>query len=70
MEKSTYKNYEIVIVENNSTEKETFSYYEKIQKEYPEKIRVAKFEIDYFNYSATVNFGVENANRRICNIIK
>ena len=59
--KSTYKNYEIVIVENNSTNKETFDYYEKIKKENPNKIKIANFEIDYFNYSAVVNFGVENA---------
>lgn len=30
--KSVYKNYEFVIVENNSEEKKTFEYYEKIQK--------------------------------------
>ena len=59
--KSTYKNYEIVIVENNSTNKETFDYYEKIKKENPNKIKIANFEIDYFNYSAVVNFGVENS---------
>ncbi len=32
LQKSTYLNYEIIIVENNSTQKETFEYYEKIQK--------------------------------------
>lgn len=32
--KSVYKNYEFVIVENNSEEKKTFEYYEKIQKEH------------------------------------
>ena len=34
LKKSTYRNFEIIIVENNSTEKETFDYYNKIQKEY------------------------------------
>ena len=57
---STYSNYEIVIVENNSKNKETFDYYEKIAKEH-ENIKIAKYEINYFNYSAIVNFGVENA---------
>ena len=33
LKKSTYRNFEIIIVENNSTEKETFDYYNKIQKE-------------------------------------
>ena len=57
---STYSNYEIVIVENNSKNKETFDYYEKMAKEH-ENIKIAKYEINYFNYSAIVNFGVENA---------
>lgn len=60
VEKSTYKNYEIVIVENNSEKKETFEYYKKIQKE-NSKIRVVDFKIEYFNYSAIVNFGVEKS---------
>ena len=30
MEKSTYRNYEIIIIENNSTEPETFAYYREI----------------------------------------
>ena len=58
--KSTYKNYEIVIVENNSKEEKTFKYYEEIVKQ-DEKIKVEKYEIDYFNYSAIVNFGVKKA---------
>lgn len=60
VEKSTYQNYEIVIVENNSEKQETFEYYDKITKENP-KIRVEKYKIEYFNYSAIVNFGVEKA---------
>lgn len=59
VEKSTYENYELVIVENNSEKEETFEYYKQI-KQNP-KIRIAKYEINYFNYSAIVNFGVENA---------
>ena len=61
MKKSTYQNYEFVIVENNSKNKETFEYYEKISKE-DSRIKVVKFNIDYFNYSSIVNFGVENSN--------
>lgn len=58
--KSTYQNYEIVIVENNSRNKETFEYYEKIKK-LDERIKVIKLEINGFNYSRIVNFGVENS---------
>ena len=32
MERSTYKNLEFVIVENNSTDPATFAYYEKMQR--------------------------------------
>lgn len=60
LEKSTYQNYEMVIVENNSEKQETFDYYDKISKD-NDKIRIVKFNIKYFNYSAIVNFGVEKA---------
>lgn len=59
--KSTYKNYEIIIVENNSKNDETFKYYEKIQKQ-DSRIRIEKLEISEFNYSKIVNFGVSKAN--------
>ncbi|MEW4411146.1 glycosyltransferase family 2 protein [Clostridium sp. AN503] len=55
LERATYKNLEFVVVENNSTEKETFSYYEKIQQEFPQ-VHVVKWERE-FNYSAINNFG-------------
>ena len=57
IEKSSYKNYEIIIVENNSTEDETFAYYKKIESD---KIRVVYWS-DEFNYSAINNFGVKHA---------
>ena len=60
MKKTTYQNYELIIVENNSDQKETFEYYDKIQKE-DSRIKVEKFEINYFNYSSIVNFGVEKS---------
>ena len=61
LKKSTYSNYEVIIVENNSKNKETFEYYEKITNE-DKRIKVVKFKINYFNYSAIVNYGVECAN--------
>ena len=57
--RGTYKNLEFVVVENNSTEAETFAYYEAIQKEFPQ-VRVVRWERE-FNYSAINNFGVAHA---------
>lgn len=57
IEKSSYKNYEIIIVENNSTEDATFVYYKKIESD---KIRIVYWS-DEFNYSAINNFGVKHA---------
>lgn len=59
--KSTYKNFEIIIVENNSTESETFEYYEKIKKEY-ENIKIVYWQEKVFNYSKINNYGVERAS--------
>lgn len=57
LNKTTYNNYEILIVENNSKEKETFDYYEEIIKK--DNIRVIYWDKE-FNYSAINNFGVKN----------
>ena len=54
-ERTSYSNYEIVIVENNSVSKEITDYYEAVQKERP-NVRVVKWEGE-FNYSAINNFG-------------
>ncbi|WP_124065193.1 glycosyltransferase family 2 protein [Clostridium sp. E02] len=59
IEKSTFQNFEFIIVENNSTKPETFAYYEEIQKEF-EYVRVVTWKKE-FNYSAINNFGVTYA---------
>lgn len=56
--KSSYENFEIVIVENNSEKPETFEYYETLKK-HP-SIKVVEFK-DKFNYSRVNNFGVKFA---------
>ena len=57
MRLSTWQNYEIVIIENNSCERETFDYYESLKS--CDKIRVVKWEGE-FNYSAINNFGLKH----------
>lgn len=60
-ERSTYENYEILIIENNSVTDEIFDYYGELEKE--ERIRVAVWEED-FNYAAINNYGVSLAKGR------
>lgn len=56
--KTTYKNYEIIIIENNSQKKNTFDYYEDLKKK--SFIRVIEWN-HAFNYSAINNFAVKHA---------
>lgn len=58
-EKSSWKNFEIIIVENNSEGTDTFAYYDECTKQYA-NIKVVKYE-GSFNYSAINNFGVKHA---------
>lgn len=58
-EKSTYRNFEFIIVENNSTEEEIFAYYKEIEKR--DNVRVLYYKED-FNYSRINNFGAKEAN--------
>lgn len=56
-EKATYTNYEIIVIENNSTEPATFEYYDKLKKD---GIQVLYYPEFGFNYSAINNWGVKN----------
>ncbi|MGI6217143.1 MAG: glycosyltransferase family 2 protein [Coriobacteriales bacterium] len=58
--KTTYENYEIVIVENNSEDPETFAFYERAC-ERDARIRVVRYD-GPFNYSAIMNKGVAEAH--------
>lgn len=58
--RSSYDNYEIIIVENNSEKQETFDYYEELTKNCP-RVKIVKYE-GGFNYSAINNLGVRNAD--------
>lgn len=52
---STYRNYEYIIVENNSTDTATFEYYKKLEAENP-KVHMVYWD-GVFNYSAINNYG-------------
>ena len=58
LEQSTYDNYEIIIVENNSVTEEIKAYYQSLEKYH--NIRIVYYE-GIFNYSAVNNFGASFA---------
>lgn len=57
---TTYENYEIVVIENNSEKQSTFKYYEKIKRN--SKVKVLEYPEKEFNYSKIINFGVKNVD--------
>ncbi|MCD7745281.1 MAG: glycosyltransferase family 2 protein [Lachnospiraceae bacterium] len=62
-EKSDYRNYEYIIIENNSTEPETFEAYRELERDIP-NLRVVHYKTEGgsgFNFSAINNFGVTYA---------
>jgi len=58
-EKTDYPNYEILIIDNASTEEETFKFYDYLKKDF-NNIRILEYNKP-FNFSAICNFGVKNA---------
>lgn len=59
VDNSTYKKYEILLLNNRSEEEETFKWFEEIKK-FDERIRI--FEADFeFNWSKLNNFGMGHA---------
>ncbi|HEY5525872.1 MAG TPA: glycosyltransferase, partial [Clostridium sp.] len=59
LSKTRYKNYEIIVVENNSKDRSIFEYYKEL--EIHNNIKVVTWERE-FNYSAINNFGIENSD--------
>lgn len=58
-EQSSYRNFEIIIVENNSNEPDIFEYYKDLEKNHLAKVVVWE---GIFNYSAINNFGVKHTS--------
>ena len=53
--KTDYRLFEVIVIENNSTNPATFRYYEEMEKRYP-SCRVVRYQ-GGFNFSAINNFG-------------
>ena len=59
LNKTSYADYEIIIIENNSTEQETLDYYESLKK--LERIKLVTYTGE-FNYSKINNLGAAQAS--------
>jgi glycosyltransferase involved in cell wall biosynthesis len=67
LERTTYQNYEIVIVDNESVQSATFDYFKYIQAE-DARVRVLTYRYP-FNYSAINNYGVQQARGELIGLV-
>ena len=54
--KTTWDRFEVIVIENNSTDPATFAYYEKARQRY-DGLKVVTYQGKGFNFSAINNFG-------------
>ena len=66
LEKTIYPDFEIVIVDNGSTDKEVIEFYSELKNE--KRVKILSYDIP-FNFSALVNFGVSKAEGDIICLI-
>ena len=59
MEKTTYDNYEIIIVENNSADNATLSFYKELKRY--DNVHIINWEGKKFNFSEICNMGYRHA---------
>jgi GT2 family glycosyltransferase len=57
---TTYDNYEIIVIENNSIDEETFVYYRELERS--NRINVVTYPDTGFNYQKIINFGVRSCD--------
>lgn len=62
IQKTTYTNYEIIVVENSSTDPEIFEYYDSLEQYSNIKIVTYNPPKSEFNYSAINNYGIQFTN--------
>ncbi|ACX96324.1 glycosyltransferase family 2 protein [Halothiobacillus neapolitanus] len=67
LDKTTYPNYEIIILDNGSEEPETLDWFAAIQQE-DERVKVLRYDHP-FNYSAINNFGAQHAKGSLIGLI-
>jgi glycosyltransferase involved in cell wall biosynthesis len=58
--RTAYRNLEVLVVDNQSTDPDVLSYYAALQQAYPDQIRVLSYDAP-FNFSAQCNLGASQA---------
>lgn len=66
LSKTSYSNYEIIVLDNQSSKPETLKYFSEINKN--PKVKIIKYN-EEFNYSAINNFGVGQASGSIIGLV-
>ncbi|MDH5358624.1 MAG: glycosyltransferase [Gammaproteobacteria bacterium] len=61
LDKTVYPNYEVIIVDNQSSDPDTLAYYDVLTGQYPDKVKVFYYDKP-FNFSAMNNWASEQAN--------
>ena len=67
LEKTMYKNYEIIIIDNQTTDSKTLEYFDDLIKTH-QHIRILQYDQE-FNYSAINNFAVSHAKGELIGLI-
>ena len=67
LDKTTYPNFEIVILDNGSVETDTLQWFESVQRNEP-RVRVLRYDLP-FNYAAINNFGEKHARGSVIGLI-
>jgi len=67
IDRSSYQNYEIILLDNGSVDQEALEFFESIQKE-DTRVTVLRYDLP-FNFSAINNFGVRHSHGTIIGLI-
>ena len=67
LQKTTYKNYEIIVVDNGSSKPETHRFFKNISSDHA-NIRIIRYDRE-FNYSAINNFAVQHARGTVLGLL-
>ncbi len=67
LDKTSYSNLEIVILDNGSVEPQTLEWFEAVQRNEP-RVRVLRYDLP-FNYAAINNFGEKHARGSVIGLI-